>query len=163
MPNDTLPEVDAFLADSVAVAERKLYAQGAGWNRITARSLPAAHDRIGIGLIFHIGPDLSGRHTFEIRLEDDEGRPQSGQGTPGGSPMRVSGEFTVHSMPVGGESLMPLAVNLNGLVFEREGGFRFVVSVDERAVKTIPFRVERAGTETPAPTPTTSSSSGGYL
>ena len=39
-------EVDGFLADSVVVAEGKLYAQGAGWNTISVQSLPAVHDRV---------------------------------------------------------------------------------------------------------------------
>ena len=161
MPENALPEVDAFLADSVVVAERKLYAQGAGWNRISARSLPAAHDRIGIGLIFHIDPRLSGRHTFEIRLEDERGRPIAGSQAKEGPGVMVGGEFTVHAASADAEALMPLAVNLNGIVFEHEGGYRFVISIDGRAVKTVSFRVERIGSETPAPAPTTSS--GGYL
>jgi len=47
-------ELDAFLADSVASVQGKLYALGAGWNRISVALFPARHDRIGIGLLFRL-------------------------------------------------------------------------------------------------------------
>ena len=47
-------ELDAFLADSVASVQGKLYALGAGWNRIAVALFPARHDRVGIGLLFRV-------------------------------------------------------------------------------------------------------------
>lgn len=47
-------DVTAFLADSVTVADGKLYVQGAGWNSISASSFPIQHDRIGVGALLHV-------------------------------------------------------------------------------------------------------------
>ena len=62
-------ELDAFLADSVASVQGKLYALGAGWNRIAVAQFPARHDRVGIGLLFRVpaGSPTEPRR-FELRL-----------------------------------------------------------------------------------------------
>jgi hypothetical protein len=151
-------EVDAFLADSVVVADGKLYVQGAGWNRILAGSFPVAHDRVGIGLIFHATPPTSGRHRFELRLEDADGNELALGDAPSGEKVhRLSGEFTVR-VTVDDEHLVPLAINLNGLVFQQPGAYRFVASVDGEDLKSLRFAVQPRAEQTP-----TVSGGGGYL
>ncbi len=59
-------ELDAFLADSVASVQGKLYALGAGWNRIAVALFPARHDRVGIGLLVRI-PAGFGRRGAPVR------------------------------------------------------------------------------------------------
>ncbi|MFB3739069.1 MAG: hypothetical protein ACE14W_08925 [Candidatus Velamenicoccus archaeovorus] len=160
-----LIEVDGFLADSVVRAEGKLYVQGAGWNRITASLFPAVHDRIGIGLIFRVQAEPSPRtYRFDLRLEDAEGAEQPlgmappGSGAGEGRLYRLNGEFTVGPVPVGDESLVAMAVNLNGMSFERPAAYRFAVSVDGTDVKVLPFRVEAMAAQSPPVT-----GGGGYL
>lgn len=135
-------QLDAFLADSVVVADGKLYVQGAGWNRIIAGSFPAMHDRIGVGLIFHVDAAMRGSHAFELRLEDGAGHELPlGNAPQGGTVSRIGGEFNVQTSGET-ESLMPLAINLNGVVFSGEGDYRFVLSVDGADVRDLRFRVE---------------------
>jgi hypothetical protein len=161
----SLIEVDGFLADSVVRAEGKLYVQGAGWNRISAPLFPAVHDRIGIGLIFRVEAEAAPRtYRFDLRLEDAEGKEQPlgmappGSGTTEGRLYRLNGEFTVHPTPGGDDSLVAMAVNLNGMSFERPATYRFAISVDGTDVKTLPFRVESLAAQTPPVT-----GGGGYL
>ncbi len=152
-------EVDAFLADSVVVAEGKLYVHGAGWNRIIVPAFPAAHDRIGIGLIFRVTSPAVGQHRVELRLEDASGKEVGIGGPPGGGGTpRIAGDFSVGRVPEGDEQLVPLAINLNGMMFQREGEYRFVVSVDGDDLKALRFAVQPRPSEPPAAT-----GGGGYL
>ena len=41
----------------------------------------------------------------------------------------------------GDEQLVALAINLDGLRFERAGAYVFKIRIDEREVKALPFRV----------------------
>jgi hypothetical protein len=133
-------ELDGFLADSVANVQGKLYALGAGWNRIAVALFPGRHDRVGIGLLFRVpaGAERVPRR-FELRLlgpEEEELVLGSGQQGPVN---RIGGEFTAGAED---EQVVPIALNLNGLTLPRPGTYRVVVSVDGEDLKTLPFRVE---------------------
>ncbi|HEX7464178.1 MAG TPA: hypothetical protein VF382_04700 [Actinomycetota bacterium] len=159
-------QVDGFLADSVVRADGKLYVQGAGWNRITASLFPVVHDRIGIGLLFRVEPGgASEPHRFELRLEDAEGKelplgnaPSAASQPGGGKIYRIGGEFTTGRGDEGEEQLVPMAINFNGMPFDRPGAYRFVVSVDGSEVKTLPFRILALASQAPQVT-----GGGGYL
>ncbi len=151
--------LDGFLADSVSAVQGKLYALGAGWNRITVAMFPARHDRIAIGLLFRIPATATPRaRRFEIRVLGTSGEELVlGSGAQG--PIeRIGGGFTA-----GGEDeqLVPIAVNLNGLPLPRPGGYQVVVSVDGEDVKILPFRVQAARHGTRSTSPETGTA--GYL
>jgi hypothetical protein len=147
-------DVDAFLADSVVVAEGKLFVQGAGWNMINVQSLPAQHDRIGIGLIIAVPyTETNKEHAFSLHLETEDGEQlplgdsPPGMETPDGRMRRIEGVFNMGRPPAlvaGDEQVIPLAINLNGLPFEAPGRYTFVVQVDGEEVKRLPFRVQPA-------------------
>jgi len=149
-------EVSGFLADSVAVAEGKLYIHGGGWNRIMVGSLPARHDRIGIGLLLRASGAARGPHRFELRVLDPDDRELTLGAD--GSVRRPGGEVTLQGGASDEEVAIPLAINLDGMVLERAGRYRLVVSVDGRDRLTLAFMVQvRSGTTAPV------SGSGGYL
>jgi len=145
-------DVEAFLADSVVVAEGKLYAQGAGWNMINVNALPAQHDRIGIGLIITVPyTETNQEHAFSLHLETEDGEQlplgdaPPGMDTPDGRMRRIEGVFNMGRPPTlvaGDEQVIPLAINLNGLPFEAPGRYTFVVEVDGQEVKRLPFRLQ---------------------
>jgi hypothetical protein len=140
-------DVDAFLADSVVSAEGKLYTQGAGWNVVTVQSLPARHDRIGIGVLIRVPYTATNQnHSFEIRLEDADGKhlPLADAPDGNGKVEGFGGQFNVGRPPQiqpGDEQIVPFAVNINGLMFETAGQYRFVVSIDGTDAKELPFRI----------------------
>lgn len=149
-------EVGGFLADSVAVAEGKLYIHGGGWNRIMVGSLPARHDRIGIGLLLRADGTVRGPHRFELRVLDPDDRELT-LGADGGA-RRPGGEVTLQGGLGGEEIAIPLAINLDGMVLERPGRYRLIVSVDGDDRLTLGFTVQlRTGTAAPV------SGGGGYL
>lgn len=143
----TTIEIDAFLADSVVVAEGKIYAQGAGWNVINTVSVPARHDRVGIGLVVRVPYTATNQeHNFELRLEDADGKRLTFGDNPEGEGRveGLGGQFNVGRPPnlgPGDEQVVPFAVNINGLVLERAGNYRFVISVDDQDIKELSFRV----------------------
>lgn len=146
-------QIEAFLADSVASAEGKLYVQGAGWNVINTVQVPARHPRIGIGLIIRVPYTATNQmHKFEIYLLDADGHelpladapPKTD--VPDGTVRRLGGQFNVGRPPTlqpGDEQLVAMAINLDGLVFDRADSHRFVIELDGSPEKELPFRVNQ--------------------
>jgi hypothetical protein len=152
-------EVDAFLADSVVAVQGKLYALGAGWNRIVVPTFPARHDRIGIGLLFRVPAGTRNeRRRFDLRVEGPDGREiQLGTG-PGGTGGRLGGEFTAGATD---EQIVPIALNLNGMPLTAAGDYRFVVSIGGDDVKVLPFTVAHISSTPSSEPPATGTA--GYL
>lgn len=146
-------EIDAFLADSVVVSEGKLYVQGGGWNRISGRQVPLRHSRVGIGILIRVPWTATNEpHRLEIVLVDADGRQHPlGQGVGREGEVRpldkINAEFNVGrpaSVKPGEDQLVPLAVNLDGIVFESPGDYSFILSIDDAPHKRLPFRVALA-------------------
>jgi hypothetical protein len=144
-------EVDAFLADSVESVDGKLYVLGAAWNILTTTQLPTRHPRIGVGIIIHVPYTATNQmHRFEVYLLDaDDTELPLGDVPPGAEESnakvrRFGGQFNVGRPPTlqpGDEQLVPLALNIDGLMFERADTYRFVIELDGSREKFLPFRV----------------------
>ncbi len=138
--------VDALLADSVVVAEGKLYVQGGGWNSLLTPMLPVRHPRLGIGLVMRIPyqfADNMPKH-FSLSLEDADGNLVPLGDGPGGKISIIEGSFTVGrpaGVEPGSDQNLPLAANIDGLTFEKAGSYVFRFSVDGEEIKALPFRV----------------------
>ena len=136
---------EAMLCDSAVVAENKMFVQGGAWNVISTSALPVRHPRVGIALVVRVPYALADntQKTFLLALED-----QDGNQVPIGDPAvgRISGTITVGrpaGIQPGDEQLVALAINLDGLQFERPGAYVFKVRVDDREIKALRFRVHR--------------------
>jgi hypothetical protein len=136
---DAPMEVDAFLADSVQAAGGKLHGLGIGWRVLQAGGFPVRHDRIGIGIIVRTPPDASGSHTLSLSLVGPGGSHISFGTDRSGTPRpTLEAPFTTPS----GDGSATLALNLDGLVFQAEGAYEFVVSVDGLERARLRFRVQ---------------------
>jgi uncharacterized protein DUF6941 len=146
-------DLDGFLADSVSAVQGKLYALGAGWNRIGVARFPARHDRIGIGLLFRVpaGAPAQARR-FELRLVGPSGQDLTLGTGPGGPINRIGGEFTAGGAE---EQIVPIALNLNGVALPSTGGYRVVISIQGEDAKTLAFTVvaTAATHQEPSPAP----------
>ncbi len=143
-------EVTAFLADSVVVAEGKLYVQGAGWNIIWVPTFPAQHDRIGVGILVRVPWTSTNEvHVLGVHLEDGDGRAMPvGRGPDDEPVFALGGQFSVGrppTMPHGDDQIVPVAMNLNALVFDHPDRYSFVVSLDDEPRARLPFRVMLSG------------------
>jgi hypothetical protein len=144
-------QVEAFLADSVASAEGKLYVQGAGWNVINTATVPVRHARIGIGIIIRVPYTATNQmHKFEVYLLDADGQQlplgdaPPGAGGSDGKIRRLGGQFNVGRPPAlqpGDEQLVAMAINIDGLVFDRADSYKFVIELDGFPEKELPFRL----------------------
>lgn len=147
-------EIDAFVADSVVVAENKLYAQGAGWDSIFSAKFPLRHPRIGIAVFLRIPWSATNRmHSFSIKIDDQDGNTiplgdaPPGQGIPTGKIRELRGQFNVGRPPLlspGDSQVVPIAVNLDGLEFSGPNSYSVVISVDETEMRRLPIRVRSA-------------------
>jgi hypothetical protein len=144
-------EIDAFLADSVVKSGGKLHALGIGWDRLTARAFPARHARVAIGVVATVPfLDTGEEHEIVIRLEDPEGNSipfAPAKPGAGGAPDRLRAKFSPgrpDSYVIGDERVVLLAINVDGLVFQRPGSYRFVLAAGG-IEKPLTFRVAEVG------------------
>lgn len=146
-------ETDALLADSVAVAEGKVYVQGGGWNLINVPAFPFHQDRIGLALIVRVPYTATNQeHRFRLTLQDEDGEvvvlgdAPPGVETEDGKIRAVEGAFNIGRpplLPPGDEQIVPLALNLNGTTFVRPGRYGFVFEIDGTEVNRLAFRVQQ--------------------
>src|ERR1700728_3183656 len=148
-------EIDAMLADSATAAEGKLYVQGGGWNSINVLTpFPIRHPRLGIAALIRVPYTATNQtHTFEIRVENSDGKTiPLGEAMPGlpvapsvdGKLHQIGGSFTLGRPPnlaPGDDQIVPLAVNLDGLEFPVPDAYAVVISLDGTEVERLPFRV----------------------
>ncbi|HEY2665413.1 MAG TPA: hypothetical protein VGK51_01100 [Actinomycetota bacterium] len=147
--------VDAFLADSVVSAEGKLYVQGAGWNTIYTTNFPTRHSRVGIGVLVRVPWMATNQtHTLDITIENADGHLINLSEAPAGAPPdvtsdngqinRIRGNFNVGrppALPAGDEQIVPIAVNIDGLVFDAPGAYSLVISIDGTELERLPLRI----------------------
>ena len=118
-------EVASFLADSVVVAENKLYVQGAGWDTIFSPMFPFRQNRVGIGVLLRVPWSATNRmHEFSVKIVDPDENPMTigaappGLDLPGGVIREVKGQFNLGRPPllnIGDSQVVPMAINLDGL------------------------------------------------
>jgi hypothetical protein len=148
-------EIDALVADSAVTAEGKLYLQGAGWNILSAPGLPLRVPRIGLGISLRVSwNDTNEVHNFEVRLQDEDGNVLPlGDAAPGAGPedgkiRRLGTGFNVGRpayLAPGDDQVVPMAMNIDGLVFDSAGRYEFVIAIDGEDVKRLPMRVVNVG------------------
>lgn len=149
-------EVEALLSDSAVSVEGKLYLQGAGWNILNAPALPIRVPRIGLAMVFSVPwTETNSLHQFDVRLVDADGHiipladAPPGVEVDDGKIRRLGASLNVGRPPTvspGDEQLVPIAMNIDGLVFADAGRYEFVVSVDDQDMKRLPLRVVVAPT-----------------
>ena len=143
-------EVDAFLADSVVVAESKLYVQGAGWDTIFAPTYPARHPRLGLGVIIRVPWSATNTmHTFSASVQDQDGSPivlmAPPEGSDGPTFKEVGGQFNLGRPPqltIGETQIVPLALNIDALTLPSAGFYSVVIMIDGSEVKRIPLKMK---------------------
>lgn len=142
-------EIDAFLADAVMKSGGKLSALGAGWDQLSATTFPARHPRIAMGVLLTLPyVDPAAQHVLEVHLEDADGNLLPLGFPPGGGTSQAAQRIRVQvptgrpeGLAPGDERTVSLALNLDGLVFERPGRYRFVLSMDGEGLRRLGFRV----------------------
>ena len=153
-------EIDAFLADSVSVADNKINVEGAGWDTIVTSGFPFRYSRLGIAFVLRVPWTATNRmHQFGIRLIDLDGKflpladAPPGLDLPGGKAYELQGQFNVGRPPAlspGESQLIPVAVNIDDIVFPAATTYSIVISIDESEVRRLTIRVQSAPVTTPS-------------
>ena len=140
--------VNAFLCDSVANADQKLWVQGAGWTVLGAFQYPLRQPRFGVAAVAHIPWELTPQvHHFDLRLERADGasvflgqRP-SGPVPPGAGRMLVSLNVTRPEFIVpGDEQPVCIAYVVDGATLPTPDRYRFVLAVNGVDTTSLWFR-----------------------
>lgn len=139
--------IDAMLCDSVATAEGKLYVQGGGWNMITPASYPAQIPRVGLAVLVTVPYTATNEnHNLGVQLQDQDGQVLPlgpGQIVPEGRPA-FGAVFNIGRPPMlqrGDPQIVTFAVNIDGLVIDAPGSYSFVITIDEKEMHRLIFRV----------------------
>lgn len=145
-------EVDAFIADSAVVAEGKLYVQGAGWNILWANATPVRSSRIGLGVLIHVPfTETNQMHVFTVKIIDQDGNelpisdaPPNAE-TVDGKIYELKGQFNMGRPPnltPGDEQIVPLAMNIDGLLLPAPTMYSVVIAIDGNEMKRLPMRIQ---------------------
>jgi hypothetical protein len=148
---DTLPRaavtVQAFLAESVAVADGRLFVQGAGWAHLRVPQLPVHPGRLGIGVLLSVPLSRTDESIpLGVRLEGPSGEPVALADLTSEALVaaELEGSLVAEPVPPGSPldfQVVPLAFNLDGLRLEAEGEHALIVEVDGVVAARVPFAV----------------------
>jgi hypothetical protein len=145
--------VQAFLAESVAVADGRLFVQGAGWAHLRVRQLPVHPGRLGIGVLLSVPLSRTDEQIpLGVRLEGPQGEPVALADLTADTLVTAELEGTLVAEPVPPGSpldfqVVPLAFNLDGVRLEAAGEHAVVVEVDGAVAARVPFAVSVEASE----------------
>jgi len=131
-------EIDlALLADAATVdASGKLNILGV-FDRISTSGFPAQHPHVSLVLRLSAALTEAGEHSVEILLRDPDGEEM----------MRMNGEIQVGPGPAmaGGQVRIPQVINIERLVFPKEGRYAFDIALDGEHHASVPLVLHDAG------------------
>ncbi len=139
-PPDSLgPGVDvALLADAVQAVRGKLFILGGGWDTLWVQRFPARHPSLAIGLRLRVPVSwASDSLKLSVELQDADGHPLL--------PRPLSHDIAMPSStqhpPNASDFGLIRSFTFNNLMFESEGSYSFVISVDDEPVSRLRFSV----------------------
>ncbi len=139
-PPDSLgPTVDvALLADAVQAVRGKLFVLGGGWDTLWVQGFPARHPSLAIGLRLRVPVSFQAESlNLAVELQDADGKALL--------PKPLAHDIRLPSDPsrfgAATDFGMVRSFTFNNLVFEGEGSYSFVISVDDSPVSRLRFSV----------------------
>ena len=139
--------VQAFLAESVAVADGRLFAQGAGFANLRVPALPVHPGRLGVAVLLSVPLSRTGEDIpLALRLEAPDGEPLAlaDAATEAEVAAELAGSVVAGPAPDGTPldfQVVPLAFNFDGLRLEVAGAYAVVVEIDGSEAVRVPFGV----------------------
>ncbi len=139
-PSDSLgPSVEvALLADAVQAVRGKLFILGGGWDTLWVPRFPARHPSLAIGLRLRVPVSWAGDQIrLAVELQDEDG----GALLPRPLSHHLSLPGTTEHPPHATDFGLIRSFTFNNLVFEKEGPYSFVISVEGEPVSRLRFTV----------------------
>jgi hypothetical protein len=130
-----------LVADHAEAVGGKLYVTGGCWNTLTVPGLPAQHPHLTVAAALHIPWKATNQpHSLHLDLVHEDGESRLSE------PLEAKLEAgRPPGMRSGDETIIVLALNFDGLTFDRAGVHSFVLSVDGTELGRIGFKVLVAG------------------
>lgn len=126
-----------LIADHAEAVNGKMYVTGGCWNRLTVANLPASHPHLTVATALHVPwSETNQRHTITLNLIDQDGQSVI--------PQPIEGEFETGrpaGLRPGDDQVIAMTFNFNGLSFESEGDYTFVLAVDGTELERIGFKL----------------------
>lgn len=148
-PPDSLgPSVDvALLADAVQAVRGKLFILGGGWDTLWVARFPARHPSLAIGLRLRV-PVSWARDELKlsVELQDADGHPLLPKPLAHDIELPPSSRQPSNATDFG----LVRSFTFNNLVFQGEGSYSFVISVDGEPVSRLRFSVRARPGSRPA-------------
>jgi hypothetical protein len=125
-----------FPADHAAAVDGKVYVNGGFWNMLRFQSFPHVMPTFSLVAVLEVPYRAYHEdHKVTLSMEDTDRHPQG---------LQVEGVFRVGTEPhmrVGDPTVLPFAINVNNVTFERPGDFVFKLEVDGTEMTRYGFRV----------------------
>ena len=126
---------DVLLADSVAVSDGRLHVQGGCWTHLLAADLPLLAGRLGVGIVLRLPAATTGDSVqVDLRVAGPDGCTLDLLTGDGARALTgLSAQVTLGALPGGSplrEHVVPLAINLDGVLIPRAGAYEVAVDVD---------------------------------
>lgn len=139
-PPDSLgPSVDvALLADAVQAVRGKLFILGGGWDTLWVARFPARHPSLAIGLRLRVPVSWhSDGLKLSVELQDADGRALLPRPLSHDIKLPPAAQHPSTASDFG----LVRSFTFNNLLFEQEGHYSFVISVDDDPVSRLRFTV----------------------
>ena len=149
-PPDTLgPSVDvALLADAVQAVRGKLFILGGGWDTLWVQKFPARHHHLPIGIRLRVPVSWAGDEIrLAVELQDADGRPMLPRALAHDIRLPGNGQHVPNATDFG----LIRSFTFNNLMFQSEGPYSFVISVDDEPVSRLRFTVRSRPEAAPEP------------
>jgi hypothetical protein len=140
LPPDSLgPTVDvALLADSVQAVRGKLFVLGGGWDTLWVPRFPARHPSLAIGLRLRVPVSWDAETLrLAVELQDVDGKAILPRPLGHDIKLPSNGRRSINTTDFG----LIRSFTFNNLLFEKEGPYSFVISVDGDPVSRLRFTV----------------------
>jgi hypothetical protein len=149
-PPDSLgPSVDvALLADAVQAVRGKLFILGGGWDTLWVQRFPARHPSLAIGLRLRVPVSWASESLkLSVELQDVDGHPILPHPLSHDIRLPPASQHPPNSTDFG----LIRSFTFNNLMFQQEGPYSFVISVDDDPVSRLRFTVRARTRNRPEP------------
>ncbi len=115
-------------------------------------TFPLRHPRLGVGALLRVPWTATNQmHKFSVKIVDQDenkivlGAAPPGSDIPDGKVREIIGQFNLGRppfLPQGEAQVVPIALNIDGIEFEKPNTYSLVIAVDDVDLRRLPIRIQ---------------------